>query len=93
MLFRFLEGFRVGYVLANLVKVTAASLVMAILVYCAHQWAVVRLAGGLVMQLLALLGLILLGALVYLFLVALLKIPEFTELRADLRARWRGRKP
>jgi putative peptidoglycan lipid II flippase len=87
MLFRFLGGFRVSYVFANLLKVTAASLVMAVLVHLGYGWLTGWLGKGLLAQLLSLLLAIVGGAGLYTVLISRLRIPEFQDLAADVKTR------
>jgi len=92
MLFRFLKGFRVAYVSANLLKVTAAAAVMAAAVHWGQGLTRTWLGPGLAGQLLALALLILGGAGLYVLLVSRLRIPEFNELVQDLKTRLQRRR-
>ncbi len=87
MLYRKVEGFRVGYLLGNLVKVTAASLVMALVVVEVHPLLQAWLGTGLPGRLLSLLAVILLGIGTYGLIVSRLGLPEFTELTRQVRSR------
>lgn len=87
MLFRLVGGFRAGYVMVNLAKVTAASLAMAILVHWGYHWLVGWLGKGLAGKLLALLLVIAGGAGLYGILISWLRIPEFRDLAGDLKSR------
>ncbi len=88
MLYRKLAGFQVSYLLTTLAKVTAASLVMGLVVVEAHPVLAGWLGGGLGGQIFSLLAVILLGMSLYGLMVSRLQIPEFGELTRHLRARW-----
>lgn len=87
MLFRFVGGFRVGYIMANLAKVTAASLAMAFAVHLGYHWLAAWLGQGLAGQLLSLAVIIPGGAGLYAVLISRLGIPEFHDLATDLKGR------
>jgi putative peptidoglycan lipid II flippase len=87
MLYRRLGGFRVGHLVLILAKVGTAALVMGLAVAWTHPRLSGWLGGGLLGGILSVLGEILLGAGLYLFLVSRLGIPEFQELRRQLQAR------
>jgi putative peptidoglycan lipid II flippase len=89
MLYRKLGGFQVGYLLRQLGKVTAASLLMGLVVIGVHPHLEAWLGTGLLSRLTALLGVILLGLAVYGVTVARLRIPECQELVRQVTARWR----
>ncbi len=87
MLFRMVQGFRVGYIMASLAKVTAVSFVMAVLVHLGYHWLTGWLGKGLTGQLLSLALVIPGGAGLYVVFVSRLGIREFQDLAADLRSR------
>jgi putative peptidoglycan lipid II flippase len=91
MLYRKVEGFPVGDLLRTLAKVMGAAAVMTAAVWGGHSLAVLGLGKSLFSEIIALGGAIFLGAALYLALISLLNIPEFQNLREDLRARWRGK--
>jgi putative peptidoglycan lipid II flippase len=88
MLYRKLDGYQVGYLLATLAKVTGAGLAMGLAVAWTHPLLKGWLGGGLGGQLLSLMGVILLGMGLYGLLVSRLRIPEFQDLAGRLLARW-----
>jgi len=87
MLYRRLEGFRVRPLMATLGKVTAAGLVMGLIVAWMEPQLAAWLGGGLGGRLLSVLGTICLGGGLYFLMVSRLGIPEFQELTQKLRAR------
>lgn len=84
MLHRKLGGYQVNYLLATLAKVTAASLVMGLVVAWVYPLLTFWLGPGLVKQLLGLLGTIVLGIGLYGAIISRLGIPEFLELTRKL---------
>jgi putative peptidoglycan lipid II flippase len=88
MLYRKLEGYRVGYLLGILAKATVASLAMALVVVAAHPLLRAWLGEGLAAQLISLLTVILLGMGTYGLVVSQLRVPEFAELTKHVRSRW-----
>jgi putative peptidoglycan lipid II flippase len=88
MLHRKLGGLPLKYLLTNLGKTTAAALIMGLVVYQGQSLLLNRLGMGLAGQILSLLGVILLGLVIYLGVILLLKIPELQ----DLLNQWRSRR-
>lgn len=88
VLYRKVEGYPVRDLLVTLMKVTAVSGIMAVAVWGAHSLAMAWLGGTLAGKLAALAGSIGLGVALYLALIFPLKIPEFENLREDLKSRW-----
>jgi putative peptidoglycan lipid II flippase len=88
MLYRRLGGFQVRPLLATLLKVAAAGLVMGLTVTWAYPVLADWLGGGVLGQLLAVGGDILIGAGLYFFLVSRLKVPEFQELAEKMVSRF-----
>lgn len=84
MLHRKLGGYQVNYLLATLAKVTAASLLMGLVVAWVYPLLTFWLGPGLVKQLLGLLGTIVLGIGLYGAIISRLGIPEFLELTRKL---------
>jgi putative peptidoglycan lipid II flippase len=91
-LYRKVEGYAVGDLLATLAKVTGASAVMGLTVWGAYSLTIHGLGGGLPREILALAGSICLGVALYLALIAPLKIPEFQSLFTALKSRLGRRK-
>lgn len=78
VLYRRLEGFSLRPLLAGSGKIAAASLVMAGAVWALKTWLSSLLHGGIALQVLAVLGIIGAGALVYYLILLSLKLPELT---------------
>jgi putative peptidoglycan lipid II flippase len=87
MLYRKLQGFRVDYLLRRLVKIAAASLVMALAAAEVHGVLRSWLGAGLPARLLCVAAAILSALTLYGLLVSRLEIPEFQELTQKIRAR------
>jgi putative peptidoglycan lipid II flippase len=87
MLFRFVGGFRVGRLLVNLLKVSAASFAMAVLAHLGHQWLGGWLGPALPTRVLALLLAILGAGAFYALLISRLRIAEFRDLAAEVKRR------
>lgn len=88
-LYRKVGSYQVKDLLVTLVKVTGASVIMGISVWGIHSLAIARLGGTLLGDILALVGAISLGVVLYLALIFPLNIAEFQNLWEDFRARWR----
>lgn len=88
VLYRKVDGYPLRSLLATLAKVTGAAAAMAGVVWGAHQLASSWLGGGLVAQIIALAGAILLGVGLYVALLWPLRIPEFQHLVEQFRDRW-----
>jgi len=88
-LYRKVEGYPVGELLATLGKVAGASTLMGLAVWGAYSLAIAWLGGGLLKELAALGGSIVLGVALYLALIAPLRIPEFQNLVEGFKSRWR----
>lgn len=86
LLYRKLEGFAVRHLLTTLAKVTAASLVMGLVVAGLYPLLISWLGPGLLKQLVSLLGTIVLGIGVYGAIISGLGIPEFKEITKKLLA-------
>jgi putative peptidoglycan lipid II flippase len=89
MLYRKVGGFEVRSLLATFLKVSAASLVMGLVVARVYPLLLTWLGGGLLGELLGLGGTIALGIALYTLLLSCLGIPEFKELAGQLKAGWK----
>jgi putative peptidoglycan lipid II flippase len=88
MLYRKVDGYPLRQLLATLAKVVAAAGIMAVAVWGSHSLALAWLGGGLIKEILALAGAIVLGVGIYLGLLWPLRIPEVRHLLEQLRDRW-----
>jgi putative peptidoglycan lipid II flippase len=91
MLYRKVGDFEIKYLLGLLAKVTAAGLVMAVVVSWFYFFQSGRLAPGLGGRIISLFSSIGVGVGVYGLIIFALKIPEFQELTDKLKARWMRR--
>ncbi len=89
MLYRKLGGLEMRSLVATFLKVCGASLIMGLTAARVYPVILGWLGGGLPGQLLGLLGAISLGIGLYVLLLSFLGIPEFRELAAQIKARWR----
>jgi putative peptidoglycan lipid II flippase len=85
MLYRKVAGFEVRYLLTTLAKVTAASLVMGLMVAWVYPLIISWVGPGLMRQLVALLSTIVLGIALYGTIISALSIPEFGQLARKLQ--------
>jgi putative peptidoglycan lipid II flippase len=81
------NGYQVRGLLIKLLKVTAASLIMGLVVWWLQAYATAWLGAGLIGRVLGLAGVIGAGLALYVALVSRLQIPEFQELLWHLRSR------
>jgi len=80
MLYRKVEGYQVGYLLVNLAKTLAASVIMSVLVLWVHAGVGGRLGSSLAGEIITLAVAILVGVGCYFSLLYFFKVPEFHEL-------------
>jgi len=88
MLYRKVEGYAVGDLMATLAKVTGASAIMGLAVWGVYSLTIAGVGKSLPKEILALAGSICLGMGLYLVLLIPLNIPEFQNLFTALKSRW-----
>ena len=88
MLYRKVEGYAVGDLMATLAKVTGASAIMGLAVWGAYSLTIAGLGKSLPKEILALAASIFLGVGLYMALISPLNIPEFQNLLRAVRSRW-----
>ena len=92
MLYRKVEGYAVGDLMATLAKVTGAAAIMGLVVWGVYSLIIAGLGKSLSKDILALAASIFLGVCLYVALISPLNIPEFQNLLTALRARWERRR-